>query len=183
MQVVVMPKLGLTMQEAEVVRWLVDVGGEVRAGGTLCEVETDKITMEVESPADGVLLRRVEAGKVVAVGIGIAVVGVADEDASDVPLHGDAPSGDENHNESQFDFRDERASPATPSVVPVTADPAPAGPPPTGRILVAPVARRLAAELGVDLATVTGTGPGGRIVRRDVELAAGIVPAEGEGAD
>ena len=79
-----MPKLGLTMQEAELVRWLVDVGGAVRAGQALCEVETDKITMEVESPADGVLLRRVEAGEVVPVGIGIAVVGETGEDAAGV---------------------------------------------------------------------------------------------------
>src|SRR5690348_17070734 len=150
-----MPKLGLTMQEAELVRWLVDVGGEVRAGRPLCEVETDKITMEVESPADGVLLRRVEAGEVVAVGTGIAVVGDAGEDAAGVPLHGDAPSGDENQNESHFDFRDERQRSVSPSVRAVASDrtPAPApgsaasdSDPSAARRPVAPVARRLAEE-------------------------------------
>src|SRR5205823_3049995 len=119
MHVVVMPKLGLTMQEAELVRWLVDVGGAVSAGQPLCEVETDKITMEVESPSDGVLLRRVEAGEVVAVGAGIGVVGVAGEDASGVTLHGDTRSGDENQNESHFDLGDPRTASAAHGVSPV----------------------------------------------------------------
>jgi pyruvate dehydrogenase E2 component (dihydrolipoamide acetyltransferase) len=173
--VVVMPKLGLTMQEAELVRWLVEVGAEVGAGLPLCEVETDKITMEVEAPAGGILLRRVEAGVVVAVGVGIAVVGGPDEDPSRAVLHG------ENQNESHFDSPDERApvaaagTAADPVAGPEELPPAPdAG----GRRPVAPVARRLAAELGVDLSTVTGTGPGGRIVRRDVEAAAGLAPSD-----
>jgi len=167
-----MPKLGLTMQEAEVVRWLAEIGAEIRAGDPLCEVETDKITMEVESPADGVLLRRVEPGEVVAVGIGIAVVGTAGEDASGVPLHGDAPSGDEDRDESHVDSWDEREPQVSTPVRAVTVDP------PVARRPVAPVARRRAEELGVDLATITGTGPGGRIVKRDVEAAAGLAPAE-----
>jgi pyruvate dehydrogenase E2 component (dihydrolipoamide acetyltransferase) len=164
--VVVMPKLGLTMQEAELVRWLVDVNGEVRAGRPLCEVETDKITMEVEAPVDGVLLRRVEAGVVVAVGVGIAVVGEPGEDVAGIALHGDAPPA--------------VAVPETAAVV--ENEPVPASPPAPGdvgaggRRAVAPVARRLAEELGVDLSTVAGTGPGGRIVRRDVEAAAGLPP-------
>jgi pyruvate dehydrogenase E2 component (dihydrolipoamide acetyltransferase) len=173
MQVVVMPKLGLTMQEAEVVRWSVDVGGQVLAGRPLCEVETDKITMEVESPADGVLLRRVEAGEVVAVGVGIGVIGDAGEDASTVALHGDATSPrSENQHESHFDSADDRGLAVGGSAA--ASSPTDAGA--AGRRPVAPVARRLAEELGVDLATITGTGPGGRIVRRDVEAAAGIAP-------
>jgi pyruvate dehydrogenase E2 component (dihydrolipoamide acetyltransferase) len=171
--VVVMPKLGLTMQEAELVRWLVDVGGDVRIGEAICEVETDKITMEVESPADGVLLRRVEAGDVIAVGVGIAVVGAAGEASDDVLLHGDtgvAAPGPELAAQE----------PTVPTAVPVAA--ASGGGDPAGRRPVAPVARRLAAELGVDLSAVTGTGPSGRVVRRDVEAAAGLVPSE-EGED
>jgi pyruvate dehydrogenase E2 component (dihydrolipoyllysine-residue acetyltransferase) len=173
--VVVMPKLGLTMQEAELVGWLVDVGGAVRAGEPLCEVETDKITMEVESPADGVLLRRVEAGEVVAVGVGIGVVGEAGEDAAMAALHGDATSPrSESQHESHFDSGDDRGSAVGGSAA--SSSPTDGGS--VGRRPVAPVARRLAEELGVDLATVTGTGPGGRIVRRDVEAAAGISPTE-----
>jgi pyruvate dehydrogenase E2 component (dihydrolipoamide acetyltransferase) len=175
---VVMPKLGLTMQEAELVRWLVDVDGGVRAGRPLCEVETDKITMEVESPVDGVLLRRVEAGVVVAVGVGIAVVGEPGEDVAGVSLHGDV------QNETHFDHGGE-TSPAREEIVSVATQRAPSPAQPAtpvatrdvaGRRPVAPVARRLAEELGVDLSTVAGTGPGGRIVRRDVEAAAGLPP-------
>jgi len=170
-QTVVMPKLGLTMQEAELTRWLVNVGDEVRAGQPICEIETDKITMEVEAPAAGVVLRRVEAGVVVAVGVGIAVLGAAGESADGVVLHGDGPAPTA------------RAEPE-PSPTEAAADPgSPRRDRPQAgdeRQAVAPVARRLAAELGVDLSTVRGTGPGGRVVRRDVEAAAGVEPGAGD---
>jgi pyruvate dehydrogenase E2 component (dihydrolipoamide acetyltransferase) len=169
--VVVMPKLGLTMREGAVARWLVGVGEAVAEGQPLCEIETDKITTEVEAPASGVLLRRIAAGEDVPVGATIALIGHPGEEAG-VAFHGQAAAG-----------------PATPPAPPGEAAPAEAGPasapaeePPhaeaaPARGAVSPVARRLAAELGIDLATVRGSGPGGRIVRRDVEAAAGIEEA------
>jgi pyruvate dehydrogenase E2 component (dihydrolipoamide acetyltransferase) len=177
MQIVVMPKLGLTMQEAELVRWLVEVGGEVRAGQPLCEIETDKITMEVESPAEGVLLRRVEAGSVIAVGVGIAAVGEPGASLEGIVLHGDRAAV----------VPDVAAQQLAAEVVPAAAADAPRvtgdGDGAGGRRPVAPVARRLAAELGIDLSTVSGTGPGGRILRRDVEAAAGRAPGDEDGGE
>jgi len=171
-QTVVMPKLGLTMQEAELTRWLVNVGDEVRVGQPICEIETDKITMEVEAPAAGVVLRRVEAGVVVAVGAGIAVLGAFGESVDGVVLHGDGPAP----TTGQPEPAPAAAGAGSPRVDrPHVAD---------ERQAVAPVARRLAAELGVDLSTVRGTGPGGRVVRRDVEAAAGVQPGAGaQGGD
>jgi len=171
-QTVVMPKLGLTMQEAELTRWLVNVGDEVRAGQPICEIETDKITMEVEAPAAGVVLRRVEAGVVVPVGAGIAVLGASGESVDGVVLHDDI-SAPATRREPE---REDAAAPANDPGTP-RGDRARAA---DERQAVAPVARRLAAEMGVDLSTVRGTGPGGRVVRRDVEAAAGVGPGAGD---
>ena len=71
-ELVVMPKLGLTMREGAVVRWLVEVGDTVTRGQPLCDIETDKITTEVEAPSSGVLLRRIDTDWDVPVGAGIA---------------------------------------------------------------------------------------------------------------
>jgi pyruvate dehydrogenase E2 component (dihydrolipoamide acetyltransferase) len=86
--VVVMPKLGLTMKTGLVARWLVEIGDQVAEDAPLLEVETDKITTEVASPASGVLRRRVEADVEVPVGEPIAILGAPDEDVSSVALFG-----------------------------------------------------------------------------------------------
>jgi len=161
--VLVMPKLGLTMTEGTIARWLVDVGGDVREGQPICEVETDKITTEVEAPASGTLLRRVEADALVPVGAGIAVIG---EPGDDMPgaLHGEGGN----------DVAATAVAPSTPTSPPVAASPAgDSVDQASDRARVSPVARKRAAELGVDLATVRGSGPGGRIVLKDIEDAAG----------
>lgn len=85
---VMMPKLGLTMREGAVVRWLVEVGEAVAQGQPLCEIETDKITTEVEAPSSGVLLRRIDTDRDVPVGAGIALLGEPGEEAA-VTLHGE----------------------------------------------------------------------------------------------
>jgi pyruvate dehydrogenase E2 component (dihydrolipoyllysine-residue acetyltransferase) len=171
-ELVVMPKLGLTMREGAVVRWLVEVGDTVTRGQPLCDIETDKITTEVEAPSSGVLLRRIDTDRDVPVGAGIALLGEPGEEAA-ATLHGEAPA------------------PAAEAIS--VTEPAVAGPPGgaaeraggpgrplQGRGAVSPLARRLAGELGVDLAAVQGSGPGGRVVRRDVERAAGIAESEPE---
>ena len=171
------PKLGLTMEEGTVVAWLVPHGTVVAAGQVVYLLETDKVETEVEAEADGVLHHGVAEGTTLAPG---AVVGwlVAE---GEPPPRGASPAG--------------ASSPGAASASAVgaasasSASPAgqmPAGHPPAvpattgdgGRILASPNAKRVAAELGVALAGVQGTGPGGRIVSEDVErTAAQTAPA------
>jgi pyruvate/2-oxoglutarate dehydrogenase complex dihydrolipoamide acyltransferase (E2) component len=154
-EIVVMPKVGLTATEAELSGWLVDIGQAVSTGDLICEIETDKITNEVESPASGTLLKRVEAGISVPVGAPIAVLGASDENVSAVRLyepHEDAVS----HSVEAGGVK-----PTSSNAVRDRGD----------FIRSSPAARRRAEELGISLAEVAGTGPGGRITLEDVESA------------
>jgi pyruvate/2-oxoglutarate dehydrogenase complex dihydrolipoamide acyltransferase (E2) component len=90
-RIVVMPKLGLTMTEGYISAWLADVGGAVTAERPLCELETDKITTSMDSPADGILLARVAEGTEVPVGQPIAIIGEAGEDVSQLALYRPGP--------------------------------------------------------------------------------------------
>jgi pyruvate dehydrogenase E2 component (dihydrolipoamide acetyltransferase) len=156
--VFVMPKLGLTMEEGLLASWLCETGQAVALGQVLCVVETDKLSVEVEAPYAGVLLSRIDPGVTVPVGEPIALIGAAGEDPTSYRLF--APSG---------------ATPQSPGTgsAPNVQTPlsAPAGDP-GERTAVSPVARRLAASLGVDLTSVRGTGPEGRVTKEDVERAA-----------
>jgi len=135
-----MPKLSMTMEEGELISWVKQEGDQVRAGEVICEVNSDKVEMEVESPADGTLVRYAAAeGDIVPVGAPIATLATEAEDL----LGG------------LFEPPAEAAAPAA------------AGPKP-----VVPAARRKAAELGVDLAAVSGTGPDGLVRVGDVEASA-----------
>jgi pyruvate dehydrogenase E2 component (dihydrolipoamide acetyltransferase) len=163
-QILVMPKLGLTMEEGYLETWLCETGAEVALGQPICEVETEKLTVAVESPYAGILLRRIEPGGTVPVGAPIAVIGQPGEDTAPYRLYQPADP--------------QPPSPGPPAAAPA-GQPAQAGPAQTdrqqaaaGRTAASPLARRVAASLGVDLATVTGTGPDGRITREDVERAA-----------
>jgi len=160
--------LSPTMDKGTILRWLKREGDPVRSGDVLCEVETDKTTMEYESTSEGVLLKILAAtGAVARVGETIAIVGAAGEDVSALLSPGAVPA----------------VSPATAPAVPPAAETAtPAAAPPASaaiapatpgpeprRLKVSPLARRLADEHDLDLRTVAGSGPGGRIVKRDVE--------------
>jgi pyruvate dehydrogenase E2 component (dihydrolipoamide acetyltransferase) len=153
-----MPKLGLTMEHGELVDWLKEVGEPVRVGERLCEVETDKLTVEVESPAQGVLLARIEPGAGIPVGAPVAIVGAPGEDISAIRL---------------FDHSDLLAdSPAVPVQVASAeqaADPRAAS---SAGSRSSPAARKRAAELGVEMSLIRGTGPGGRVTLADIEAAA-----------
>ena len=156
---IVMPQLGYDMREGTVVRWIKQEGDEVVANEVIAEIETDKAVVEFK-PTTGGVLRRIVAGEGEAVPVGqlIAVIGDADEALPD-DLGGPtdaAPS-------------DAAPPPELPSAA--TA-PAAAASAPTGEVRASPIARRLARERGVDLAVVTGSGPGGRIVEADVIAAA-----------
>ena len=154
---VVMPQLGYDMREGTVVRWIKQEGDEVVANEVIAEIETDKAVVEFK-PTTGGVLRRIIAGEGEAVPVGqlIAVIGDADEA-----------------------LPDDLAGPSTaPEAAPVASAEAPATQAPTaaaapaGEVRASPIARRLAREQGVDLATLAGTGPGGRIVEADVLAAA-----------
>ncbi len=161
---IVMPKLGLTMESGAISAWLVEEGQEVQKGQALLEIATDKVTMEVEAQADGILRKiMVSAGQEVPVSTTIGVIAAADEDIGSFVAA--APS-------------DPAPSPPTaaaappPTLAPPT--PAPQAPAPSadsdGRRphKTSPKARKIAAEHGLDLVGVSGSGPGGRIVSADV---------------
>ena len=148
---VILPVLGETMDEGTIVRWLVDIGQSVEKGDPLYEVETDKAVLEVEAPAAGVL-RKIfyPAGSKVAVLSAVGLIADAQEELTE-----DEPP------RAQTDGVPVQAEP--------TAEAAASSPPARKRIVASPRARRLASERGVDLSDITGTGPGGRIVERDVQ--------------
>ena len=155
-----MPALSPTMEHGKLARWLVKAGDTVAAGDILAEIETDKATMEFEAVDEGTILTiDVAAGtEEVKVGTVIATLAGEDEDAAPTP----AP------------VAKAAAAAAAPAVAPV-ATPAPAAPRPVqtpskeDRVIASPLAKRLAAEKGVDLASLAGSGPNGRIVKADVE--------------
>jgi pyruvate dehydrogenase E2 component (dihydrolipoamide acetyltransferase) len=169
---VTMPKLSDTMEEGKILKWLKAVGDRVAIGDILAEVETDKANMDLEAYDEGVLAElRVAEGESAPVGAVIAVLAAPGEEkgaAASAAKPAPAPA------------RPESAPPAgeprRPAVVRRAETPPAAGDP-----KASPLARRIASEHGLDLRTVTGSGPGGRIVERDVEVAlAGRAPAARE---
>ncbi len=168
-----MPKLGFDMAEGLLVRWVKNEGETVNKGDVLAEIETDKATVEVESSASGVVRKLlVEAGTIVPIGDPIAIVGSADEKI-DVPAAGAAPKA-EAKPEAKAEAKpepkaDEKpAAPSQPAAAPVQQA---ATPVQTGPVKASPLAKKIATDNKVDLARVQGTGPGGRVVRKDVEAA------------
>jgi len=166
-----MPKGSDTMTEGKVLKWLKNEGEQVASGDALVEIETDKVDMEVESMAGGVLRKvLVQAGETVPVGQMLAIIGKADEDISSlVSANGGAPAAKAPTTKKEAPAAQPAAA-APPAAAPA---PKPAKPAPVagGRILASPLARRIARESGLDLAAIQGSGPGGRIIRRDVESA------------
>jgi pyruvate dehydrogenase E2 component (dihydrolipoamide acetyltransferase) len=167
---VLMPRLSDSMEEGTVLKWLVEVGGEVERGAPLVEIETDKANMTYEADTSGVLLQVLaEQGDTLEVGQPIARIGAAGEEpvaeraqakepAAAKPTAGE-PASDEA--EAAAD-----AAPSEPARQPVAS--ANGG----ERVKASPLARRMADELGVELARIEGSGPGGRVVKADVEAAA-----------
>jgi len=160
---VLMPALSPTMEEGTLAKWLVKEGDEVKSGQVLAEIETDKATMEFEAVDEGVIgkILIAEGSAGVKVNTPIAVLLEEGEDAS-AAAEAPAPKA-------------ESAAPAAaPAAAAPAAAPAPAAPVASGgaRVFASPLARRIAAEKGLDLSAVKGSGPHGRIVKADVEGAA-----------
>ncbi len=149
----IMPKLGLTMEEGTILEWLVDDGTVITPGMPVLRIETDKVESDVESPAAGVLHRTASVGDTFACG---ATIGFLLADGEQPPA---APA-------TAAPVAAVTAAVATPAATPTLARTTT-----DGRAFVSPNARRVARELGVDVATVVGTGPNGRVVSADVQNA------------
>ena len=194
---ILMPALSPTMTDGTLARWLVAEGDAVRSGDVIAEIETDKATMEVEALDDGVMAKLVvaEGSQNVAVNALIAVLAEEGEDVTEAAKTADnvatnaatstpaaAQTPAEAPAEAPVAVEIPAAAPA-PAVPPATTASAPVSMPATAapqkgnRVFASPLARRIAADAGLDIASVTGTGPHGRIIRADVEeaLATGIV--------
>ena len=166
-----MPALSPTMEEGTLAKWLVKEGDSVSSGDLLAEIETDKATMEFEAIDEGVIAKLlVPAGTDnVKVGTVIAVIAEEGEDVNDVS----APSEKTDAVESQQKEQASDVPKAESSTKPAAAEPKQDAPKANdgSRIKSSPLARRIAEQNGVDLATISGTGPNGRIIKADVENA------------
>jgi len=177
-----MPKLSPTMEEGQIARWTKNEGDKFEAGETLAEVDTDKATMEMTALTGGTLLKIFKgAGQTAALGETIAITGEQGEDISALVSEVEAATP------AQAAAKVPEAetapqAPASEAPAPKTQPaPAPAIPQPTaaangngtanGRMIVSPIAARMAAENGLDLKSISGSGPNGRIIKRDVETA------------
>ncbi len=172
-----MPKMGDGMEEGTINAWLKQEGQQVTSGEPIAEVETDKANVEISAYETGVLTKIVvQVGQTVPVGEVIAVIGAPSARAGNGAQAAGAPAAGDNGSKAASSSAPPAAQGApssTPSLAAEGAPPAAEQPaseaPSTERIKSSPLARRMANELGIDLARVTGTGPGGRIVERDIK--------------
>ncbi len=178
MKTVEMPKMGDTMEEGKILRWIKQEGDPVKRGESLAEVETDKVNIEIEAFASGVLRKiLVPEGESAPIGAGIALIGAADEPLPD-SLSGngsikvaatkgaekDATTGatsGKDLSEAKGDYRATQTSIQSPTDTAGSQ----------GRIFISPIARRIAEEHDLDYSQVEGTGPNGRIIKLDIETA------------
>ncbi len=163
-EIIKMPKLGFDMAEGVLVRWVRQVGEPINKGEVLAEIETDKATVEVESHFSGVVLQHlVDPGTSVPVNDPIAVVGAAGEQLS-VPSHQSSVSSEQSAvSNQQPQMQNAPLAAATQDAPSAIAHQQ------STILKSSPLAKKIARERGVDLGSVAGTGPGGRIVRRDIE--------------
>ncbi len=168
---VMMEALSPTMEEGRLVKWVKNVGDAVKTGDTIGEVETDKAIMELVARGDGVLRAQlITEGTTAAVGAVIGVIAAADEDIAAL-TGGSAPAPDAAAPAAAAPAAPAAEAPAAPAPAPAAEETAPSGP-----VRSSPLARRMAAEKGVNIGTIHGSGPGGRVIRRDIEGAAATAP-------
>jgi pyruvate dehydrogenase E2 component (dihydrolipoamide acetyltransferase) len=165
-QIVTMPKLGFDMAEGTLVRWVIQEGETVAKGAVLAEIETDKATVEVESAYEGIMARHlVHEGESVPVNTPIAVIAAPGEKVEVIERGG----------------MKEVAEAGAEAPLPPAAEPAPAEAVAEGRlpggVKASPLARRMAEEYGLPLGAIRGSGPGGRITKKDVEAYLAVAPA------
>ena len=175
---VIMPRLSDSMEEGTILKWLKSTGEEVRVGEPLAEIETDKATMTYEADAAGFLQQVAGEGDTLAIGAVIARLVDSAETAAAPAAAGGAPAANGAAAPVAEPAATQTAAAPQPAAAAVAlaaapAQPAPADAPPPGggRVKASPVARRIARELGVELAALRGSGPDGRIVKADVVAA------------
>ena len=177
---VAMPRLSDSMEEGTILKWLKSDGDEVSRGDEIVEIETDKANMTYEADQAGTLTIVAQEGDTLAVGETIARIGEGGESAAAAPAEQEASAGGEDESgdaetaTATAEAPSEEAAAPEPEPEPAPREPSEGG---NGRIKASPVARRMARELGLDIAGLQGTGPGGRIVKADVEAA-----SKGDGA-
>ena len=177
---VIMPKLSPTMEEGQISRWLKKEGDKVSMGEPLAEIDTDKATMEMQALANGVLRKiLINEGQSAPLGQTIAVIGEPNEDIASLVSEAPAPAKQEPAKQ------EEQPAPPPPPPQAKAAAAASSGPAPrsvdngqpqaassdSARLVVSPLAARMAADAGIDLRSLQGSGPGGRIIKRDIEAA------------
>ena len=185
-----MPKLSPTMEEGQISRWLKKEGDKVSMGEPLAEIDTDKATMEMQALANGVL-RKILIGEGQSAPLGqlIAVIGEPNEDIAS--MLSEAPAAASKPQEQKKEEPAKAPEPPAPApqakAAAASAQPQPAvdnGRPSqpaasdSGRMIVSPLAARMAAEAGIDLRSLQGSGPGGRIIKKDIEAAMSQPKAE-----
>jgi len=190
-----MPKLSPTMEEGQLSRWLKKEGDKISMGEPIAEIDTDKATMEMQALSNGVLRKiLINEGESAPLGQPIAIIGEPDEDISELlkataekapatPAKEEQPAAEEPAPEAK-ESEPAKASPAPPedSAAPTERVPAAPSSRDDGRQLISPIAARMAAEGGVNIKSLQGSGPGGRIVKRDIEAAMTAKPASGSTA-
>ena len=182
-----MPKLSPTMEEGQISRWLKKEGDKVSMGEPLAEIDTDKATMEMQALANGVLRKiLINEGQSAPLGQLIAVIAEPNEDIasllSEAPAAAQSPQQEPKKQEQE---KQEQPQPQVKAAAAASSSSAPSrvdnGRPPqavtsdsaseSGRMIVSPLAARMAAEAGIDLRSLQGSGPGGRIIKKDIEAA------------
>ncbi len=165
---VTMPQMGADMTEGTLLKWLKQVGDSVQRGDILAEIETDKATVELEAYESGTILKQLASeGDVVPVGDVIALLGEPSEAAPEVERKPAAETPARRAIEPEAKERAAAAAEAAPAPTPAPDAEPDAG----GRIRVSPVAKRMARDAGIDISELRGSGPDGRILRRDIEAA------------
>jgi pyruvate dehydrogenase E2 component (dihydrolipoamide acetyltransferase) len=183
-----MPALSPTMEEGTLAKWLVKVGDTVSAGDIMAEIETDKATMEFEAVDEGVIADIAVPEGTEGVKVGTVIATLAEEGEDPASVKGAAPEKPSPLQERGLgEGNTAPAAPVAPAPFPSPSagKRAPSSPPAggEGRIVASPLAKRIAADKGIDLATVQGSGPNGRIVKADVESAkTGAAPAQAAAA-
>jgi pyruvate dehydrogenase E2 component (dihydrolipoamide acetyltransferase) len=171
-----MPALSPTMEEGTLAKWTVKVGDTVKSGDLLAEIETDKATMEFEAVDEGIVSEILVAEGTDGVKVGTVIALISGDGEEAVPAAKPSPLAGEGDSAPAERGEGNKGNTSMPSLAPLTPLAVGESPSPArgeGRIVASPLAKRLAEQKGVDLSTITGTGPGGRIVKADIGGAAG----------
>ena len=178
---VIMPKLSPTMEEGQIARWLKKEGDKVSMGEPLAEIDTDKATMEMQALANGVLRKiLINEGQSAPLGQPIAIIGEPNEDIAALLSEVPAAPQPEQKKQEQPQVQEKPAPAPQAKAAAASAQPATtvqngrqpqAAPTDSSRLIVSPLAARMAAEAGIDLRSLQGSGPNGRIIKKDIEAA------------